>query len=110
MKKLFAIVLAMVMCLSLVACGGPDKQTAIDAFNSANTVYTKIAVVVNSDADFISDEDLATLLEIADGVVSYKALLESDTKLTEDQINEIVAWGADVEETVGAMLETYEIE
>ena len=35
MKKFVALILAIVLCLSLVACGGPDKQPAIDAFNAA---------------------------------------------------------------------------
>ena len=36
MKKLISLLLALMMCISLAACGGPDKQPAIDAYNNAD--------------------------------------------------------------------------
>ena len=33
MKRVIALLLALVLSLSLVACGGPDAQPAIDAYN-----------------------------------------------------------------------------
>ena len=51
MKKITSLLLVLVMCVSLVACGGVDKQPAIDAFNKASTAYDEVATIINENPD-----------------------------------------------------------
>ena len=52
MKKLITLVLALVMCLSLVACiGGVDTQPAIDAYNELTENYNEFVDYANEDLD-----------------------------------------------------------
>ena len=102
MKRLVSLVLATVMCLSMVACGGVDKQPAIDAFNSANTAFTELATAMNENIDLYSDEFVEVMMGMSDSLAQCKELLESDTELTEEtvadlvtQLNDIEAWVAD---------------
>lgn len=59
MKKLVSLLLALMMCVSLAACGGPDKQPAIDAYNKAAAAFNEVADILNADpetyADYISE-------------------------------------------------------
>ena len=110
MKKLIAFVLVLVMCLSLVACGGPDKNTAIDAFNEANTAFAELANKVNADNDLVSAEDVEVLQEISEKTIEYSALLKSDEEISEEKINEIVNWGKEVKETIAEIKDANDIE
>lgn len=51
MKKLMAMLAAMLLCVSLVACGGVDTRPAIDAYNELCDNYNKIVDMVNEDID-----------------------------------------------------------
>lgn len=110
MKKLIAFVLVLVMCLSLVACGGPDKNTAIDAFNEANTAFAELANKVNADNDLVSAEDVEVLQEISEKTIEYSDLLKSDEEISEEKINEIVNWGKEVKETIAEIKDANDIE
>ena len=110
MKKLIAFVLVLVMCLSLVACGGPDKNTAIDAFNEANTAFAELANKVNADNDLVSAEDVEVLQEIIEKTIEYSDLLKSDEEISEEKINEIVNWGKEVKETIAEIKDANDIE
>ena len=91
MKKLFSMILAMVMCVSLTACGGGvDKQPAIDAFNSANTAFTELANKVNADIEAYPDDLIDVMTDMSGMLSEYKALLEGDQELTEENITEII--------------------
>lgn len=92
MKKLLSMILAMVMCVSLVACGGGvDKQPAIDAFNSTNTEFAALAQEVNANVDAYSDEFVDLMIEMGESIASAKDLLESDQELTEENVAELVS-------------------
>ena len=91
MKKLFAILLAMVMCVSLVACGGVDKQPAIDAFNNATDIYDKLVDEMNTNLDAYPPELIDVMNEMTEALKENKAILESDTELTEENVAEMVA-------------------
>ena len=110
MKKLIAFVLVLVMCLSLVACGGPDKNTAIDAFNEANTAFAELANKVNADNDLVSAEDVEVLQEISEKTIEYSDLLKSDEEISEEKIKEIVNWGKEVKETIAEIKDANDIE
>lgn len=97
MKKLSAIIMAMVMSLSLVACGGVDIQPAIDAFNNASTAYDAVSNKVNAEIEAYPEEFVTTMNELADTMLEYKAVLESGEELTEEQVNEMITVFAEVE-------------
>ena len=51
MKKLIALALALVLCLTLVACGGPDKQPPIDTFNETSAKFNAVAAKINENIE-----------------------------------------------------------
>ena len=100
MKKIVAMILALVLCLTLAACGGADKQPAIDAFNKANTAFTEVATAINADIEAYDDEVIEVMTEMAGVLAQHKELLESDEELTEEKLNEMIAWYGEVEQWV----------
>jgi hypothetical protein len=92
MKKFIALLMALVMVLSLVACGSdaPDKQPAIDSFNAAIEVYNEFVEVANADIDSLSDEEIEYFNAISAYLEEQGALLGSDEALSQEQIDEMV--------------------
>jgi ABC-type transporter Mla subunit MlaD len=85
MKKLISLSLALVMCLSLVACGGEsapaapsgaDKQPAIDAFNATSTVFDELANEINANIDVIPQDLVDAMTDMASLLTEYKELLK----------------------------------
>ena len=104
MKKLITLVLTLVMCLSLVACGGgPDKQPAIDAFNQAKDSFNEVAVAINQEPDAYAQEVIDVMVEMATLLEEHGDLLSSDEELSQEQLDEMIAWYADVEEWVASV-------
>lgn len=97
MKKLTAFLMMVVMCFTLVACGGPDVQPAIDAFNSASDVFDRLADTLNANADAYPQELFDAMNAKADEMMAYKEVLESGEELTEEQIAEMLEVFAGVE-------------
>lgn len=91
MKKLFALIIAMVMCVSLVACGGVDKQPAIDAFNNATDIYDKLVDEMNKDLSVYPPELIDVMNDMAEALNENKTILEGDTELTEENVAEMVS-------------------
>lgn len=91
MKKLTSLLLALVMCLSLVACSsGPDKQPAIDSYNQLSETYNKFVDMANEDIDSWAAEDIEFFNSCADALNEYAEKLESDTEFTQEEIDEMV--------------------
>ena len=103
MKKLIALVLALVLSISLVACGGADKQPAIDAFNKASTAFDEVANAINADPDAYAQEVIDAMVEMATVMQEHKALLESSEDISEEKLAEMTAWYAEVEQWVAAV-------
>ena len=88
MKKLVSLLLAALLCLSLTACGGPDKQPAIDAYNKAATAVNALVEIMNNDLDTYADyvdimnQIVADLNDVADA-------LEND-ELDQDTLDQLV--------------------
>lgn len=97
MKKISSLLLALIMCMSLVACGGPDKQPAIDAFNKASDAYDEVATIINENPDAYDQEVIDTLNEMADILIQHKELLESGDEIEQEKLDEMIAWYGDVE-------------
>ena len=74
MKKVIAILMVLATCFALIACGGPDRQPAIDAFNEAKNAFNEVAVIINADIE------------------SY------DEELTQEKLDEMIAWYDTVKE------------
>lgn len=91
MKKLAALLLALVLCVALTACG-PDRQPAIDAFNEANTLFNEVAGYMNENPDEFDDESFQFMNDFAEVIAEHKALLEGDQELTEEKLAEMIEW------------------
>ncbi len=94
MKKLLAAVLLVAMILMCFAsCGeNPKKQETIDAFNKTSTAFDEVATLINANADSIDDEIISVYKDLSALLTEYKELLESDTELTDEKYDEIIAW------------------
>ena len=102
MKKLFALVLALVLCLPLVACGSstPDVQPALDAYNELAANYNKFVDLANEDIEALDPEDVETLNACAAIITEYSVKLTSDTEFTQEEIDEMVEKFTSFNETI----------
>ena len=111
MKKILALVLVLAMALSFAGCGGPDRQPAIDAFNAANTAFTEVAEAVNSGAVVMDQADVDYLVELAGIIAEHKAILVDDSvELTEEKLEEMIGWYAEVEASMAEVKAIYGME
>ena len=92
MKKLLSLLLTLVMCLSLGACGGPDRQPAIDEFNEASTAFDALVEIINKDIEAYPQEVIDLMVEMSEALTLHKETLESDEELTEEKLNEMIEW------------------
>ena len=90
MKRVIALLLALVLSLSLVACGGPDKQPAVDAYNKLAQNYNTFVEQENENLDSWAEEDIEYMNEIATVITEYGTKLSGDTEFTQEQIDEMV--------------------
>lgn len=111
MKKLIALALALVLCLTLVACGGPDKQPAIDKFNETSTKFNAVAVKINENIELFDAEIVTTMTDMANLLNEYNELLSGDQVLAQEDLDamidwfgEVDAWVADIEAELESVL------
>ena len=89
MKKLMVLIMTMMMGMSLVACGGADKQPAI--INENPQAY---------------DQDLVdTMVDMAGVLNEHKQILESDDDVEEEKLQEMIDWYGTVDEWVAQVKE-----
>ena len=98
MKKLTALIMAVALSLSLVACGGgPDKQPAIDAMNKASDAFNEVADKMNKNIDIYPQDMVDDLNEMVDVVNEQVDLLNSGEDLTQEDLDAIIEVAAHVE-------------
>ena len=97
MKKIVGILMVMLLSVTLVACGGVDKQPAIDAFNNATSVYDALVNEINADISAYPQELIDVMMEMSEALLENKAILEGDQELTQEQIDSMIAAFGDVE-------------
>ena len=92
MKKFTALLLTLVLCLSMVACGSsdPDKQPAIDSYNTLAENYNAFVDIANKDLSAWGEEDIEFMNNCADVINEYGTKLDSDEELTQEEIDEMV--------------------
>ncbi len=95
-KKLFTWAMAVMMVLSLAACGENEKkQEAIDAFNATANTFNETANLINANLDVMDGEVVSVCQEMSAVLSEYTTLLEGDTELTDEAYDEMIAWFAD---------------
>lgn len=105
MKKIVTILAAMVMCLNLVACGGPDKQPALDAYNEFAENYNQFVEIGNENLSELSAEDVEFWNEVAATVNEYGTKLEDGTEFTQEEIDDMVAMFNELNDIIVEALE-----
>lgn len=97
MKKMISLLLAMAMCFSLAACGGPNKQPAIDAHNKAGEAVNELTEIINADPEAYADylTEMNTLIETLN---QCGEVLGSDQKLDQDALDEWVKKCGEIEQ------------
>ena len=101
MKKIIAFALVLCLTLCLAACGGPDKQPAIDAFNKASTALDTISVAINADPESYDQEVIDTMTEFAELRLQYKELLEGEDTIPQENLDQMIEWFGTVETWAG---------
>lgn len=109
MKKLSALVLVLIMVLSLAACGGPDKQPAIDAFNKTATAFDEVVNAINADPESYDDELIEVMQDMSELLLQYKDILSGDQELTEEDLTAIIEWLGTVDEWIVEVKDAYGI-
>ena len=110
MKKILALMLVLVIGMSLVACGGPDKGPAINKFNETSTAFNAVCERIEENIDMFDESNIATMEEMTALLNQYDELLGGNTEISQEQLDEIVQWLTQVEEwaaSVDAELDAY---
>ena len=94
MKKLCSLLLAFVMCASLVACGGSDDsqlEKLAEAYNQVAPLYNE-AYTTAEENGWLADEQTAAELEVLSATLSYigSGLTEDSSKLEDADINTLI--------------------
>lgn len=103
MKRLIALALALVLCLTMVACGGeeakkgPDKQPAIDKFNETSTTFNAVAAEINANIEVFDEEVISTMTDMANLLNEYKELLSGDQEIAQEDLDAMIDWFGEVD-------------
>lgn len=90
MKKIITLLVAMVMCVNLVACGGVDTQPAIDAYNELCDNYNKFVELGNASIDEVDEEDIDFFNDLADELDEYREKFDNGAEFTQEEVDEMV--------------------
>ena len=97
MNKPVSILLALVLCLSLTACGKPDKQPAIEAFNKASAAFNEVSAIINQNPEAYEESFVDTMIEWAGLLNDMKSKLDGND-LNQDDLDKVTSYCKDVEQ------------
>lgn len=97
MKKMVSLLLVIAMCFSLTACGGPDKQPAIDAHNKAGDAVNAVSDILNSDPETYAAY-IEEMIPLVDMLNECGEVLGSDDTLEQDALDEWVEVCGEIEQ------------
>lgn len=97
MKKWIAFLLTAVLCVALVACGGPDKQPAIDAHNKAGEAVNALADIINADPETYADW-IPEMNELVEQLNQCGEYLSKTENAEQDALDEWVGICKDIEQ------------
>ena len=110
MKKLIALVLALVLALSLVACGNTNKKLATEALEAVSKAFNELADKMNEDIGLYEDSAVEAITEIALALEENKQLLEDSKDFTQEQLNEMLTLFQSIADKVAEIKTDYGIE
>ena len=90
MKKLSVIALALIMCLTLAACG-PDTSAAQEALTEASLLYNEVAMAGNENPDLFNEDEITRLTELAGQLENFQDILSAG-EMTQEQLDELDDW------------------
>lgn len=94
LKKLCSLLVALMMCASLAACGGSDDaqlKKLTEAYNQVAPLYNEAAAAAEENG-WLADEQTAIELEALSATLSYigSGLTEDSSKLEDADINGLI--------------------
>ena len=97
MKRVVKTVLTMSLMFALAFCmtgcgESGKKQEAIDAFNETSTAFDNVADLINGNVNSLDDDVIGTFQEMSALLTQYKAILEGDEELTDDEYDQMIEW------------------
>lgn len=90
MKKIITLLVTIVMCINLVACGGIDTQPAIDSYNTLTENYNQFVDLVNVAIDDVDPADIDFMNQLATSLDEYGTKLSDGTEFTQEEVDEMV--------------------
>lgn len=90
MKKIITLLVTIVMCINLVACGGIDTQPAIDSYNTLTENYNQFVDLVNAAIDDVDPADIDFMNQLATSLDEYGTKLSDGTEFTQEEVDEMV--------------------
>ncbi len=107
MKRVVTVIMAMMICLAMTACGGVDTQPLVDKFNETSTAFDELGTEVNANLDTYPQEFIDVMNVMADALLQVKDLLESDTAIEQEDYDALMQSLADVDAWIVDARETY---
>ena len=98
MKKLRYPLLALMICALLTACGGPNKQPAIDAHNRAVAAVNELTAIMNQNPEAYTDDDIAIMNAMVATLDQVADALENRKDLDQDALDNWVEVCGEVEQ------------
>ena len=92
MKKIITLLLVLIMSLSLVSCGGPDKQPAIDKFNETSKAFNAVSARINDNIELFDESNIETMTEWALLLNEYSQLLSSSEEIPQEDLDAMIEW------------------
>ena len=108
MKKILSIVFALVICLSLAACGGGvTLDDATDAFNNASVALGSVSEAIGTDYDAYPAELIEELEGYSVTMGDYMAILTADEEPSAEDMEAIIADCNAIEARANEIIEEY---